>query len=46
MPVKINKAREKRIEEQILADTYSEEEAAVAWRCYLEDEIEFPFTAV
>lgn len=46
MHIKTNKARDKRIAEQILADTYSEEEAISAWRCHIEDAIKFPFTAI
>lgn len=46
MSIKTNKARDKRIAEQILADTYSEEEAISAWRCHLEDTIKYPFIAV
>ncbi len=45
MTIKTNKARDKRIAEQILVDTYSDEEVNMAWRCYLEDVTEFPFTA-
>lgn len=46
MKVKTNKARDRRISEQILVDTYSDEEVSMSWRCYLEDTIESPFTAV
>ncbi len=37
--------REERIEQKILADAYECEERAVAWYEYLEDRLEFPFTA-
>lgn len=46
MITKTNKARDRRIAEQILIDTYSDEEVAMAWQNYLEDTIDFPFTAV
>lgn len=44
--IKIDKARDQRIAEQILVDTYSDEEAVMAWRCYLEDMVKCPFVAI
>lgn len=38
--------RRKRIEEEILIDTYGEYEEASAWHCYLEDNLKVPFKAV
>ncbi len=46
MTIKTNKSRDKRIAEQILVDTYSDEEVIMAWRCYLEEAIECAFTAI
>lgn len=40
-----NRAREHRIEQDIVADAYTEEERALGWYCYLEDKLEFPFAA-
>lgn len=42
---KIDKAREKRIDEEIIVDCYGEAERAMGWYCYLEERLEFPFTA-
>jgi hypothetical protein len=37
--------REERIEMEIVVDAYGPEERASGWFCYLQDEIQFPFTA-
>lgn len=42
---KIDKAREERIDEEIIVDCYGEAERAMGWYYYLEDRLEFPFTA-
>lgn len=42
---KIDKAREERIDEDIIVDCYGEAERAMGWYYYLEDRLEFPFTA-
>ena len=42
---KIDKAREDRIDEEIIVDCYGEAERAMGWYYYLEDRLEFPFTA-
>ena len=39
-------AREKRIDMEIVVDCYGAEEQATGWYYYLEDNLEFPFTAV
>jgi len=41
-----DKMREERIEMEIIVDAYGTEEQAMGWYYYLEDNIEFPFTAV
>lgn len=46
MTSKPSRMGDKRISEQILVDTYSDEEVVMAWRCYLEDAIKSPFTAI
>jgi hypothetical protein len=38
-------ARDKRIDMEIVVDCYDREERAMGWYCYLEDTLEFPFTA-
>src|SRR4051812_13873627 len=38
-------AREERIDMEIVVDAYGPEERAMGWYCYLEDKLEFPFTA-
>ena len=38
-------AREKRIDNEIVVDCYGAEEQATGWYYYLEDNLEFPFTA-
>ncbi len=42
---KIDEACEKRIDEEIIVDCYGEVERAMGWYYYLEDHLEFPFTA-
>ncbi len=42
---KIDKSREERIDEEIIVDCYDETERAMGWYYYLEDHLEFPFTA-
>lgn len=42
---KINKNREKRINDEIIVDAYGEGEQAMAWYNYLEENLHFPFTA-
>ena len=37
--------REKRIDYEIVVDAYSEEERAMGWYYYLEDNLNFPFSA-
>jgi hypothetical protein len=44
--VRRNKAREKRIAMEIIVDAYDLEEQAMGWYYYLEDKLQFPFTAV
>jgi hypothetical protein len=41
-----NKDREKRIEMEIIVDSYGPEEQAMGWYYYLEEKLQFPFTAV
>ena len=41
-----NKAREKRITMEIVVDAYGPEEQAMSWYSYLEEKLQFPFTAV
>jgi len=38
-------AREKRIDMEVVVDCYGAEEQAMSWYYYLEDTLEFPFTA-
>ena len=40
-----NKAREERIEMDIIVDCYDSEERAMGWRYYLEEKLHVPFTA-
>lgn len=40
-----NKARERRIYEEIIADCYGEEEQMMGWWNYLDDTLKFPFMA-
>lgn len=41
--VKEDKEREGRIEMEIVVDAYDEEERAMGWYYYLEDQMRFPF---
>jgi hypothetical protein len=41
-----NKDRENRITMEIIVDAYGPEEQAMGWYYYLEDKLQFPFTAV
>lgn len=43
--IKKNKAREHRIDMEIVVDAYDEEERAMGWFSYLEDTLQFPFKA-
>jgi hypothetical protein len=45
MPRK-NNDREKRITMEIVVDAYGPEEQAMGWYSYLEEKLQFPFTAV
>jgi hypothetical protein len=40
-----NRIREERIHNQAIVDAYGPEEQALGWYCYLENKIQFPFTA-
>lgn len=44
--VKRDEDREERISMEIIVDAYGAEEQAMGWYYYLEEQIEFPFTAV
>ena len=41
-----NKDREERIGMEIIVDAYGSEEQAMGWYYYLEEKLQFPFTAV
>src|SRR3972149_3232452 len=41
-----SKDREERIEMEIIVDAYGPEEQAMGWYYYLEEKLQFPFTAV
>jgi Calcium binding len=43
--MKENKARERRIEMEVVADAYDESERAMGWYYYLEGKLKFPFKA-
>ena len=43
---KQNKDREERITMEIIVDAYGPEEQVVGWYYYLEDQLQFPFTAI
>lgn len=43
--IKRDEVREDRITMEIVVDAYNEIERAVGWYCYLENQIQFPFTA-
>ncbi len=46
MKAELNEEREDRITMEIIVDAYGPEEQAMGWYYYLEDTIEFPFSAV
>lgn len=41
----LNRARERRIEQEIVVDAYTSDERAIGWHCYLDDKLRFPFKA-
>jgi Calcium binding len=43
--MKENKARERRIEMEVVVDAYDESERAMGWYYYLEGKLKFPFKA-
>jgi hypothetical protein len=43
---KIDKAREQRIQNEIIVDCYNESERFGGWYCYLEERLKFPFSAL
>ncbi|WP_416668733.1 calcium-binding protein [Egbenema bharatensis] len=43
---KPDEEREERITMEIVVDAYGAEEQAMGWYCYLQDTMQFPFTAV
>ncbi|OGI03690.1 MAG: calcium-binding protein [Candidatus Melainabacteria bacterium GWF2_37_15] len=43
--IKKDEIREERIDMEIIVDAYGTEEQAMGWYYYLEDKIQFPFTA-
>jgi Calcium binding len=42
---KLNAEREHRIEMEVVVDAYTEEERALSWYYYLEEQLSFPFKA-
>jgi calcium binding protein len=42
---RLNRAREKRITDEIVVDAYTSDERAMCWYYYLEDSLAFPFKA-
>lgn len=42
---KRDEEREERIEMEVVVDCYNEDERAAGWYCYLEDRLQFPFSA-
>lgn len=42
---KLNRAREKRIVDEIIVDCYGPQEQALGWYYYLEEKLKFPFKA-
>lgn len=38
-----NPEREHRIYDEIVVDVYNEQERALGWHCYLQDQLQFPF---
>jgi hypothetical protein len=43
--VKENRARERRIEMEVVVDAYNADERAMGWYCYLEEGLKVPFKA-
>lgn len=43
--LRLDRAREKRIDREIVGDAYTSEERAMGWYYYLEGKLSFPFTA-
>ena len=43
--IKENKARERRIDMEVVVDAYNESERAMGWYYYLEGKLKFPFKA-
>jgi hypothetical protein len=43
--LKRDEEREERITMEIVVDCYNEDERAAGWYCYLEDRLQFPFSA-
>lgn len=43
---KIDRARERRIADEIIVDCYNESERYNGWYCYLEEKLKFPFSAL
>jgi Calcium binding len=43
--VRVNRAREKRIDDECVVDAHTPEERAMGWYYYLEEKLSFPFTA-
>jgi hypothetical protein len=43
---KRDEEREERITMEIIVDAYNEYERATGWYCYLQDQLQFPFTAI
>jgi len=41
----LNRAREHRIEQEIVVDAYTSDERAIGWHCHLDDKLSFPFKA-
>lgn len=44
--IREDKAREKRIDFEIVVDAYNETERAMGWYCYLQDCLQMPFAAI
>jgi Calcium binding len=42
----IDKAREERIQNEIIVDCYNESERFSGWYCHLEEKLKFPFSAL
>lgn len=42
---RLNRAREERIENEIIVDAYTSDERAMGWYYYLDDKFSFPFKA-